>query len=67
MEIMEWEKAKELVDRDGWDGFMEQQNDGRELYAVSQWWYDDPKYICKFRGKYGDKIIGWKGVHDNDA
>lgn len=62
--IMDWEKAKEVVDQTGWDGFMDHFNDEKEYYSVSQYWYDDKQYICKFKGECGDKIIGWKGVHD---
>ena len=62
--IMDYEKAKRQVDKKGWEGFMESFDDGEKFYSVSQYWYDDPTYICKMKGRYGDKIIGWKGVHE---
>lgn len=65
-EIMEFDEAKRLVDKYGWNGFLSYFKDkfpDRSLYACSQYWYEDRKYICKMRGTRGDIIIGWNGVH----
>lgn len=65
--LMDYEKAKKMVNENGWDGFFEHFNKEYEdynFYSCSQWWYEDKKYICKFRGGSGDLIVGWKGVHD---
>jgi hypothetical protein len=67
--IMEYEQAKKRVKEEGFDGLL---NDFREKYpsydlgSVSTYWYDDPHYICKMRGGYGDVVIGWEGIHDHD-
>jgi hypothetical protein len=65
--IMEYEKAKQMVKDSGWDGFMnhfEEEYPERDFYSCSQWWYEDSKYICKFKGGGGDLIVGWEGIHD---
>lgn len=64
--IINYNEAKKIVDDLGWNGFL---NHFKELYpqmalySCSQYWYEDDKYICKFRGLKGDLIIGWERVH----
>ena len=29
------------------------------LYAVSVDWIENPEFICKLRGEFGDIVIGW--------
>lgn len=67
--IMDRNKAKDIVNTQGWEGFfnyMNQQYEQYNFYSCSQEWYeeDEDPFICKFRGGNGDVIIGWKGVHD---
>lgn len=65
-EVMNFGEAKSIVDKEGWEGFLsyfQNKFPERRLYACSQSWYDDKKYICKIRGTRGDIIIGWYDVH----
>lgn len=67
--IMEYEAAKNQVKENGWDNFLESFQEkfpSYDLGSVSTYWYNanDPTYICKMRGGYGDIVIGWEGVHD---
>lgn len=61
------EEMKQSVREKGWGQFFEDLSteDGNEYFSGSTAWYDDEKYILKCKGKYGDIIIGWEGVHDN--
>ena len=65
--IMEYEKAKQHVDEQGWDSFLgsfQDQYEDRGLYSVSMDWHESDEFICKFRGTDGDVIVGWEGIHD---
>ena len=65
-EIMNIHEARNIVETEGWDGFLNyfsERYPDHEFYSASQSWYDDGKYICKLRGAYGDLIVGW--VNDN--
>lgn len=69
--LMMHQEAKTLVDQLGWEGFVQRFNKEYEkqdyrFYACGKSWYDDPEYICKLRGQYGDLLIGWFGVHDQN-
>ena len=66
--IMEYEKAKGIVKEEGWDGFLEHFEEAFDcsFFSCSTYWPDDSKYICKLKGMKGDKIVGWKGIHDHD-
>lgn len=66
--VMNHDEAIMLVEEYGWDGFLNYFNDkyvNHNFYSCSTAWYDNSKYICKFKGSRGDLIIGWSGVHDN--
>ncbi|MBT2696327.1 hypothetical protein J7E79_02610 [Bacillus sp. ISL-40] len=65
--IMSHDNAKQKVKEDGWDSFLEtfqKDYEPYKLYSCSTYWYDDSQYICKFRGVYGDVVIGWDGIHN---
>ena len=62
------EEMKQAVRERGWDHqFFDdlRAEEGNEYFSGSTAWYDDEKYILKCKGKYGNIIIGWEGVHDN--
>jgi hypothetical protein len=65
--LMNHEDAKRFVKEHGIEAFVDsfESEFGYGFYCCkSDWWMDDPKYICKLLGRYGDIIIGWYGVHD---
>lgn len=56
-------EMKKLVEVLDWDGFLEHiqsKYKHLDLYACSKDWYHSKRYICKFRGTFGDLIIQWK-------
>lgn len=66
--IMDFKEAKAIIKEIGFEGFTEMLDNefGYEFFGCSTYWYDanDSKYICKLKGRKGDIIIGWKGIHD---
>jgi len=66
--ILNYETEKQIIERYDWELYLkvlQHRYPKNKLYAVSQDWYDDSRFICKARGTYGDIIIGWEGVHSN--
>jgi hypothetical protein len=61
MEIeLDHELMKGVVNVLGWDGllnYLATSYHHLELYSVSRSWFDDPKFILKARGSYGDLIV----------
>ncbi|MNV63243.1 hypothetical protein D3C71_1558260 [compost metagenome] len=62
---MEYDEAKRMVDKKGWEYFVSYFNSRKklDLYSCSKDWYEDSKYICKLKGAKGDLIIGWCRIH----
>ena len=66
--LMNFKDARDYVKNHGLDAFIAkvEKESARplELYACSTFWIDNSKYVCKLKGKYGDIIIGWFGIHE---
>lgn len=61
--VLSYSKSKEMVNNvgfKGWLDYLRKMFPAHRLYAVSQDWYSNKKYVCKARGENGDIIIGWK-------
>jgi len=61
--VMSHGETASFVNENGRDDFLDylqQQFPGYGLGGYSTSWEDDPKFICKANGKYGDVIIGWE-------
>lgn len=63
--VIDHNMAKTIVNERGWDGFVLfiEQQFHFNFFSCSQDWYHASKYICKLKGRDGDVIIGWIGVH----
>lgn len=63
--VIDHNMAKQIVNERGWDGFVLfiEQQFHYSFFSCSQDWHRDSKYICKLKGRKGDVIIGWIGIH----
>jgi hypothetical protein len=65
---MNYDEAKNMVENHGWDYFFNyfsREFPDYRLYSVSKYWFQDQKYICKFKGGKGDIIVTWEGTNDH--
>lgn len=61
--VMCYLSAVKLVEEQGWDDFLSfisNQFPSLGLYKCSMDWFENPKYICKVKGVYGDILIYWQ-------
>lgn len=63
--LLDRDIARLIVANRGWDGFVLfiEQQFHYNFFSCSQDWFENSKYICKLKGRNGDVVIGWKGVH----
>jgi hypothetical protein len=61
MEVeLDYKLMKGFVNMLGWDkllNYLATSYPHLELYCVSRSWFDDPKFILKAKGSYGDLIV----------
>jgi hypothetical protein len=64
--IINRDEMKAIVREKGWDVFLDHMGEEEEtsFFSCSTAWYEEEKYICKFKGAKRDMIVGWKGIHD---
>jgi hypothetical protein len=61
------DEMKGIVQEKGWDDFLDHMSEQEEtsFFSCSTAWYEEERFICKFKGRHRDMIIGWEGVHDD--
>jgi hypothetical protein len=64
--LLSHDECKSMIQTIGWDGFFELFSalyPDRKFFSCSRGWYDESKFVCKFKGTFGDLVIGWQSGH----